>query len=231
MRRHDSVFATDQEALVTLLGIHAVPEHRILDVTSNRRRIWRGLPYQVHYSDVDPRWHAAGLADTVADFRALPFPDASFDVIVIDPPHRPDEGDGAFRDQEFGGQHMRGPNVASLFRPFLLEAKRVLVPDTGIVLAKIANIVHSCRYQDQARMFKNAAEELGMTHCDEALTIVYSRSAMKGARRRHVYHVDSVHCYWIVLRNGKGCMNQHGPRLAREVTGPLFEAIEAVAVA
>lgn len=223
------MMATDSEALVALIRIHAVPDPRILDVTANRHRIWQRVDWPVHFSDLDPRWYDAGLTDTVADFRNLPFDDASYDVVVIDPPHRPDEGDGIFRDQEFGGELIRGPNVAPLFEPFLREAQRVLVPDTGIVVAKIANIVHSCRYQDQARMFKNMAESLGMTHCDEALTIAYSRSAMKGTRRKHVYHVDGVHCFWIVLRNGPSCLNEHAPLLEREETGPLFASLETVA--
>lgn len=228
MKRHDSVAGTDKEALTTLLALHAVPNPRILDCTYNRGRIWRGLEIEVHRLDIDPGLHSEGYTDTVADFRALPFPDASWDVLVFDPPHITDAGDGIVGEKLWGerfgtrGDDLRAENVGHFFRPFLQQAQRVLVPKTGIVLAKIANMVHSGRYQDQARRFKNEAEALGFTHCDEGLCITYSRGGLIDPRWEHIFHLRGVHSFWIVLRNGRACMSPHAPSVVREETAPMF---------
>jgi SAM-dependent methyltransferase len=163
MRRPLSVVGTDQEALRALLAVHACPEPRILDVTHNRGRMWKGLPYTPRRSDRDPTLHEQGFTDTVADFRALPFDDGSFDVIVFDPPHI-DHARGALPSdnwtERYGlkdeGYRAEGTMVVDLFKPFLLEARRVLAPN-GMVLAKIADAVHSHRYQWQHIALHDAA--------------------------------------------------------------------------
>lgn len=206
-----SVVETDQEALVTLLGIHAVPEPRILDVTHNRGVMWQGVPYRPHRLDRNPELHARGYTDTVADFRALPFPEASWDVLVFDPPHLTDAGDGVAGEASYGdgygttGDDLTGPSIAPLFEPFLREAARVLVPGTGIVLAKIADQVHGGHYQWQARTFQNLAEARGFTCCDLLVKIAPSRGSLVDPKWRRVLHVRQVHSYWLVLRNGPAC--------------------------
>lgn len=160
---------TDQEALTALLALHACPEPRILDVTHNRGRMWKGLPYKPHRSDRDPLLHEQGFTDTVADFRALPFPDASFDVIVFDPPHITDAGNGVAGDRHYAGVYgtrgadMRGDSIGFLFPAFIQEAKRVLVDVHGLVLAKIADQVHGAEYQWQHIELVNEAQRQGMT--------------------------------------------------------------------
>lgn len=228
MKRHDSVAVTDQDALRTLLAIHAVPDARILDVTHNVGRIWRGLPYQVHRSDSDPHLHADGHTDTVADFRALPFDDGSWDVLVFDPPHITDAGDGIVGEEQWGGRFgtrgdgLRAVSVDHLFEPFLLEARRVLARETGIVLAKIADQVHSGRYQFQHVALIEAARSLGFTACDLMLRLAYSRGGLVDPRWRRIYHVRGVHSYWLVLRNGTSCMAPHAPSVVRSETANMF---------
>lgn len=88
LERPDSVFyGKDRELLPKLLDFYVAPDARILDCTANRRRMWEGVvraPAPI-FMDLDP---TVG-PDVVGDFRALPFPDASFDVLVFDPPHLP----------------------------------------------------------------------------------------------------------------------------------------------
>lgn len=40
--------------------------------------------------------------DVVVDFRALPFPDSAFNVVVFDPPHLRRAGDGSWLAQKYG---------------------------------------------------------------------------------------------------------------------------------
>jgi len=70
----------------------------ILDATCGKRMMW----FNKFYKDcvyMDIRREVG--PDLVADFRMLPFPDETFDLIVFDPPHTI-TGHGIFR-RKFGG--------------------------------------------------------------------------------------------------------------------------------
>lgn len=104
LERPDSVFyGRDRDLLPKLLDFYAAPDARVLDCTANRRRMWEGVvrePAPV-FMDLDP----AMEPDVVGDFRALPFADASFDVLVFDPPHLPQAAASAKSDAAFGARY------------------------------------------------------------------------------------------------------------------------------
>lgn len=209
--RPDSLVEEDNEALVTLIGIHAVDDPRLLDVTHNTGAMWVGTGMQPHRMDSNPDMDRQGYLDTVADFREMPFDAGAYDVIVFDPPHATDAGAGLVGDASYGGRYgtsseeLHGHNnVAFLFPGFFSEAQRVLSPN-GVVLAKIANMVHDSRYQDQAYMMKQAALEAGFTLCDEMIKGSLQRSGMIDPRWRHMWHVRGAHSYWLVFRKGDVC--------------------------
>lgn len=218
MRRPLSVVGTDQEALRALLTIHAVPEPRVLDVTHNRGRMWTGLPYKPHRLDREPGLFDQGYTDTLADFRALPFGPAEFDVIVFDPPHMGDTSDASVMGRRgFGveAQDQRGGwrAVIAQFAPFLAEAGRVLVPDSGVVLAKICDQVAQGRYRLQHVELIREGLQSGFTLCDLVLTVRWSRGALVDPKWRRVCHVRQVHTYWLCLRNGPACVSPTAPRV------------------
>lgn len=66
---------------------------KVLDVTTGEKRMWNDNLYETLTFDGKPycgiTWFDGSLdskADIVGDFRKLPFPDNSFDLIVFDPP-------------------------------------------------------------------------------------------------------------------------------------------------
>lgn len=204
----------DQDALTALLSLHACPEPRILDVTHNRGRMWQGLPYTPHRLDRDPELHAQGFTDTVADFRQLPFGPWSWDVLVFDPPHISEAGHtglvggkaGANWSDRYGtlAEGFSGASVSGCFAPFLAEAARVLAPN-GVVLVKIADQVHRAAYQWQHVDLIMAARKAGFTACDLIVKVSRAQAGLIDPKWKHVWHVRQVHCFWIVLRNGKAC--------------------------
>lgn len=198
-----SVVETDPEALDSLLSIHAVDQPRILDVTYNRGRIWGELPYKPTRLDRDPTLLALGFTDRVADFGALPFEDATWDVVVFDPPHQTDGGKDALggkwaTDYGTDAADMRGPNIEPIFAPFLLEARRVLAPG-GIVLAKIADQIHASAYQAQHIAFINAARGFGLELIDLAIKVSANRGSLVDPKWKRVCHLRQIHTYWIAL--------------------------------
>ena len=98
-----SVFiAGNAEVFPKVLELHVPPGSKIADVTWGKGVFWRRVPeglYELHASDI---------ADGV-DCRALPYEDASFDCIVLDPPYM----EGLFRKTT---EHMAGGGTHAAFR-------------------------------------------------------------------------------------------------------------------
>jgi len=82
---------TNAKAVAGLLGLLLPDARTVLDMTYGRGRFWstkHPVPVTVTGLDLDP----ARARDVVGDFRALDFPDGSFDVCVFDPPYQWDMG-------------------------------------------------------------------------------------------------------------------------------------------
>lgn len=213
-RAESVLLGRDHEAIDTLVEIHARPAATILDCTHNAGKMWKGSKYQPSVTmDVDP----AHSPDVVGDFRAMPFGDASFDVIVFDPPHLPNAyatNDRTSGHADVYGVRVQdaarsGDNVGGLFPPFLREAKRVL-RDEGIVLCKLTDLVHNHRYQWQLVSFINDVRDAGLTPCDLLIKRDPAGGNLKSSKWKRVYHLRRVHSYFIVVRKGR-CERKREP--------------------
>jgi SAM-dependent methyltransferase len=158
----------DSELLEKMLNFY--PRKRpkkILDATINGGRFWRGSTRPVTGMDIDPRHKP----DIVADNTNMPVDDESFDVVVYDPPHIPNQGKDKKKDfnTRFGlvvkSPKENGYTFTHTFPPFLKEAYRVLRPE-GVLFCKIADYVHHHRYQWAHIEMVNAANAQGFTACD-----------------------------------------------------------------
>ncbi len=177
---------------------------RILDATVNGGRFWRGSKRSVVGLDIDSRHRP----NVVADNAKMPFCDSSFDVIVYDPPHIPNQG----RDKEkdfnvrFGlvlrSSKENQYNFSHTFPPFVSEAYRVLRPD-GILLCKIADYVHHHRYNWAHVDFVLAARAEGFTACD--CIIKTRKGPIIDPKWKNAHHTRRRHCYWLVFRKSQKC--------------------------
>lgn len=70
--------------------------------------------------------------DLIADFRNLPFPDASFRLVVFDPPHDNYAGDNSYTAQKYGKLQ---PTWEQDLREGFSECMRVLT-DYGVLIFK-----------------------------------------------------------------------------------------------
>lgn len=211
MRPYSVYHGRDNEVIPILLDIHCdVADPAILDCTYNTGKMWTGLNYKVTRMDIEPKFEV----DVVGDFTAMPFGDASFDVIAFDPPHLPNAAATPFSmvqqrwEEVYGitgqGQGREGDNVSPLFEPFLKEAKRVLVPG-GIVIAKISDLVHNHRYQWQQVDYILTVRKIGMTPCDMMIKCDPNAGNLKSSKWEKVRHFRKCHCYWIIVRNSQKC--------------------------
>ena len=196
---------TDAELLERMLDFYPRKSpKRILDATLNKGRFWTGSSRTVIGMDIDPKYKP----DVVADNRHMPFPDRSFDVVVYDPPHVPNQGKDKSKDfnTRFGlglkSPAANGYNFSHLYPPFMKEAYRVLKPE-GILFCKIADYVHNHRFQWAHIEVIKAALALGFCACDcidkvrKGPTVDPEWKAARHARRHH--------CYWLVFRKSPRC--------------------------
>lgn len=198
-------YGEDAELLEKLLNFYPRRKpRRILDATVNCGRFWKGSKRQVTGLDIDPRYRPT----VVGDNTNMPFPNESFDVVVYDPPHIPNQGKDKSKDfnTRFGlvlrSSKENHYTFSHTFPPFIKEAYRVLKPE-GILLCKIADYVHDHRYQWAHIEFIIAAREANLTPCDCIIKI--RKGPIVDPRWKRAHHSRRQHCYWLVFRKSKKC--------------------------
>lgn len=177
---------------------------RILDATVNTGRFWKGSSRPVVGMDIDQKHDP----DVVGDNRDMPFRARSFDVVVYDPPHVPNQGKDRSKDfnTRFGLVVKSLPgcecNLNHLYEPFCSEAFRVLRSE-GLLFCKIADYVHNHRYQWAHIEFTKAAVDAGFCACD---CIVKVRKApIVDPKWKTAHHARRHHCYWLIFRKSHRC--------------------------
>jgi SAM-dependent methyltransferase len=198
-------FGEDSELLDMMLNFYPRKKPKdILDATVNGGRFWRGLDWPVIGMDIDP----AHNPTVVGDNTDMPFDDSSFDVVVYDPPHIPNQGKDRSKDfnTRFGltlkSSKEEGYNFSFMYPPFVAEAYRVL-RDEGILLCKIADYVHCHRYQWAHIDFTQAAQEAGFRACDCIVKV--RKGPIIDPRWKNAHHARRQHCYWLVFRKSGKC--------------------------
>ena len=196
---------TDAELLERMLDFYPhKPPAKILDATVNTGRFWVNSRRNVIGLDIDPK----NDPDVVGDNTKMPFKPNSFDVVVYDPPHIPNQGKDKKKDfnKRFGlilkASPEQGYNFSHMYPPFCKEAYRVLKKD-GILLCKIADYVHGHRFQWAHVEFLNAAVAVGFTACDCIVKI--RKGPITDPRWTKAHHARRHHCYWLVFRKSKNC--------------------------
>jgi hypothetical protein len=207
-----SVFhGRDNQLLPEMIQFYAPQAKRIVDVSCNARRMWKGVTTssdtQCLYYDIDFEMGP----NVVCSWDSLPNKDSSIDLIIYDPPHLPLAAASPMSIPTEQGPYIvnyglkrstKADNVAGFHPPFLAEAKRVLVPD-GLIFAKIKDYVHNHKYQWNLAMFNEAAVQAKLTPCDLIIKIDPCGGNLKSGRWVQAHHAKGVHCYWVVVRNGR----------------------------
>ena len=195
----------DAELLEQLLCFYPHSEpRRILDATINGARFWRDSKRPVIGLDIDSK-HGPTVC---GDNRAMPFRDGTFDVVVYDPPHIPNQGRDRQKDfnTRFGlgarSAKEHGYTFAHTYPAFMAEAWRVLI-DAGVLLCKIADYVHNHRYQWAHVDLIRAGQDAGFTACDCIVKV--RKGPIIDPKWKTAHHSRRQHSYWIVFRKSNRC--------------------------
>lgn len=195
----------DAELIERLLAFYPHGEPRIIfDATVNGRRFWRNSTRRVIGIDIDPR-HRPNVC---ADNHAMPFATNSFDVVVYDPPHIPNQGRDRSTDfnTRFGlgtrSAKENGYTFAYTYSAFMAEAWRLLVDD-GVLLCKITDYIHNHRYQWAHIDLIRSGQDAGFTACDCIIKV--RKGPIVDPKWKVAHHSRRQHCYWIVFRKSLRC--------------------------
>jgi len=198
-------YGTDADLLVQMLDFYPRQRpQRILDATVNQGRFWKANSYPVIGLDID----LACQPDVLADNMAMPFQSESFDVVVYDPPHVPNQGKDQSKDfnTRFGlvlkAPAEQGYNFSHLYPPFAREAHRILKPE-GILFCKITDYVHGHRFQWAHIEFIKAAVAVGFCPCDCIVKV--RQGPIISPRWKKAHHARRHHCYWLIFRKSDKC--------------------------
>jgi hypothetical protein len=195
----------DAELLEQLLCFYPHSEPRlILDATVNGARFWRGSSRPVVGLDIE-RHHTPAVC---GNNTAMPFRDETFDVLVYDPPHIPNQGRDKQKDfsTRFGlgarSAKEHGYTFAHTYPAFMREAWRVLIAD-GVLFCKIVDYVHNHRYQWAHVDLIRAGQDVGFTACDCIIKV--RKGPIIDPKWKNAHHSRRQHAYWIVFRKSSRC--------------------------
>jgi hypothetical protein len=226
-----SAFVGDNSDLFPkIAGLYLPRGCKVADVTYGKGVFWSKIErgtYELHSSDIDPAerpeadecplWlHRPGV-----DCRALPYDDASFDALVLDPPYmegffRAAKGQRAgsgthvtFQDYyAHDGTHESGPGepkwhdvVFELYRRAGLEARRVLRPG-GKLLVKTQDEVSSNTQRLTHIEIVTAFEAMGFYTKDLFILVRTNKPGVSRMKKQE--HARKNHSYFLVFELPKG---------------------------
>jgi hypothetical protein len=217
---------TNDQVFPEIMRLYAAPGARVADVTYGRGVFWRSIQpdrYQLVASDLKADALPAGCAGGI-DACALPYADASFDVIVFDPPYMHSPGGTAHNGHQnferFYANNADAPGsdepappkyheaVLDLYFRASREAWRVLVDD-GVYIVKCQDEVCANR---QRLTHIEITVELARYGFDAEDVFVLMRRQKPGVSRlkgRQV-HARKNHSYFMVYRKPRPSRRRNG---------------------
>lgn len=195
---YTSTIGHNARAFGNICKLYIQPDSRVLDATYGMGGFWRiakDFWLRPTFTDIQQR---PGV-HIVADANALPFPDSSFDAVILDPPYRRDTRENRtnveFVKRDFAPRYGLDKNdgqpwtgIVGMYRRMITEAKRVVVLG-GLVIVK--------GMDDKTQWFVRDLPTLGMKIIDVHVVTMSGKPMM-----RHDYqvHARKNHSYFVVLR-------------------------------
>lgn len=185
---------TNADQFPDILSIYAPEGSKILDMTYGRGVFWRKVDrskYRLITNDL------VTSADIKADFRQTPFLNASFDVIVLDPPYA---AHGKALKSSIDSCYKTGTievkssiGVTDLYMAGIKEAQRLLKPK-GILILKVQDEIES------GKQVFNHVKYLSLEGWITEDLFVMVFSGIPCARWPYQRHARKNHSYFIILR-------------------------------
>jgi tRNA G10 N-methylase Trm11 len=185
------IAGTNADLFPIALGMYVKQGAKIADVTYGNGVFWRNVDtatYNLCRSDIQ----------TGVDFRHLPYTDASFDAVVLDPPYM--NGGANVKDSinkcYKNDGNMSHENVMALYLAGILEARRVLVRK-GILFVKCQPAVADHKQKMTHVQIVTVFPMIGFQIEDE---FVLRQTVVPLMRHKTQQHARKNHSYLLVAR-------------------------------
>lgn len=202
---YTSVWGDNAELMERIASLYFKAGDRIADVTYGKGVFWRDIDatkYDFYPSDMKTCLHAP------YDFRCLSYQDASFDVVVFDPPYMHGSGLEGFEKCYRNGETTKGMGHTDIMRMYedgMGEATRILKRN-GLLVVKCQDEIESGWQRWSHIEVYDIAQGLGMTAQDlfvltrtQSPTIQFT--AQRHARKNHSY-------MWVFRKSDRNSPSQ-----------------------
>jgi hypothetical protein len=189
--------------MVGIADLYILEDARVLDMTWGRGVFWRKVKPKGLVAIDAVTTPAEPVPFIRADFRCLPFRDASFDVVVLDPPyarHGTPMQTREAQSYQLNAERFAptsAKEVKELYRWGIVEAWRLL-PEGGILIVKCQDQIESGR---QNWVHDYIMEQPGFYTED---LLVLTNPGSPAIRQAKQYHARKNHSYFLVLRKVVG---------------------------
>jgi hypothetical protein len=196
---YTSVWGDNAVLMEQIASLYFLPGYRIADVTYGKGVFWRNIDttkYNFHPSDL------ATCPKAPFDFRRLPYPDASCDVVVFDPPYMHGSGTPGIEACYRNAETTKGAGHAEIMRLYergMAEGTRVLKRN-GLLLVKCQDEIESGRQQRSHIEIYEMARRLGMKDQD---LFVLTRKQPPTIQDPNQQHARKNHSYMWVFRTNE----------------------------
>ena len=176
---------------------------RILDATVGGWRFWKNSSRPVVGMDLRVR----NRPSVVGSSSSMPFRESSFDVVVYDPPHVPNQGKDKLKDftDRFGlgvrSTKENGYSFAHTFPPFLKEAYQILKQGCCRRMSQFPFTTTALEWAHVNLI--EAAEAVGFVACDCIIKV--RKGPIVDPKWKTAHHSRRQHAYWLVFRKSRDC--------------------------
>jgi hypothetical protein len=199
---HSTVFGTNADLIRNVAGLYIPDGAIVADVTFGLGVFWRKLG-RTRFHVIGSDLRSTPGVRVVADFRHLPYANASIDVETLDPPYVHTGPNGHYLDDRYGGAattaNFSHAQIIELYRDGMREARRVLRRG-GKLWVKVGDEIQSGRQQRTHIEIYMIAMQLGFKDRD---LFVLVPSPIKTKRWRTQHHARKAHSYlWVFEQRG-----------------------------
>ncbi len=202
----------NSEIFPAILRLHVKDGARIADVTYGKGAFWKFVPrgrYETVFSDLNTGKDADDANVRKLDCRRLPYEDASFDTVVLDPPYMHTPGGTTYESMPayencYRNNDAQAPEglkyhdaVLGLYVEAAVEAARIL-KRKGVLIVKCQDEVCAHKQRLTHVELVMAYEKIGL-YCDDLFVVVQTNlpTVSRMVRQRHA---RKSHSYFMVFR-------------------------------